>query len=128
MWKKVAYALIGFFALGMISQAHVVPVEPPRPPTSQPPETRVSVSTSSKGDYRQVSSDFYLVRKTDFDRTVSVTVEVIGANTGPAKPITMFVTFLRGEREQLVAIRPIIRDFFPNQPTFVRIFSDIKSS
>jgi hypothetical protein len=129
MWNKAVYALIGSLALGTSPLARVVPLKPELP-KSQAPNGRATLTlgATSTGEYLQINSDFYLVRKSDFDRTLSVTVEVIGANTGIGKPITMFVTFLSGEREQLVAIRPIIRDFFPNQPTFVRIFSDVKSS
>ncbi len=83
----------------------------------------VTVETVSAGDYLQINSDFYLQRKKDFGSALSVTVQVIGAKFGPAKPITLFVTFLPGERERLVEISPIVRDFFPNQPAFVRITS-----
>ena len=129
MWNKAVYALIGFLALGTLSRAHVVLLEPKFPKPEQAPAGRITVTVgaTSIDEYLQLNSDFYLVRKGDFDRTLSVTVAVIGASSGPAKPITMFVTFLAGERERLVEIRPVIRDFFPNQATFVRIF-DVKSS
>jgi hypothetical protein len=130
MWNKAVYALVGFLGLGTWSLAHVVPLTPEFPKPGQAPNGRatVTVGSTSTGEYLQINSDFYLVRKSDFDRTLSVTVQVIGANSGPSKPVTMFVTFLPGEREQLVAIKPITRDFFPDQRTFVRISSDAKSS
>jgi hypothetical protein len=129
MWNKAVFALVGFLALGTLSRAHVVPLEPQFPKARQAPvgRTTVTVGATSTGEYLQINSDFYLARKGDFDRALSVTVELIGANSGPAKPITMFVTFLPSERERLVEIRPIIRDFFPGQATFVRI-ADSKSS
>jgi hypothetical protein len=125
MWNKAAFTLVGLLALAMISSANVLPPKPQLPAPSQTLDTRttITVSAVSTGDYWQASSDFYLVRKSDFDRALMLTLEVIGAKAGPAKHVTMFVTFLAGDREQLVAISPIVAQFFPGQPVFVRIVS-----
>ena len=125
MRNKAIFALAGLLALGTSTRAHVVPVEPKLAISRQAPDGRamVIVESMSAGDYLQINSDFYLQRKTDFGSALSATVQVIGAKFGPAKPITLFVTFLPGERERLVEISPIVRDFFSDQPTFVRISS-----
>lgn len=126
-----AACLIGFLALNSGARSHIVTTELPPPaakdaiPTLEPGSIgliRVLTVSNSSGDLTPVDSDFYLARTEGFDRPLSVTLAIIGAKAGSAMQITSFVTFLPGERQHLVAIRPIIQSLFdPAEKVFVRI-------
>src|SRR5689334_9953679 len=119
----LAYLLVGLMAFKPRSQGHVLPPLPEPTPAKRVVPTLRPASpapvTVSMVDYARVDSDFYLIRTNDLDRPLSVALGIVGSDLSLMKQMTTFVTFLPGERERLVSIRPIIENFFaPDQPVF----------
>ena len=134
------YLLVGLLSVKQTVQSHVTPQEPPllagKPSVpalirdqTVPTPARVVMTASMTGEFARVDSDFYLTRTSGFDRTLSVSLAVVSPSAGLSRQVTTFVTFLPGQKEQLVAIGPIIENFFaPGQEVFVRIVPGPKYS